>query len=151
MGNKENPKNGADFEKRAQEYFKRQNIELEKNIEIEIGAGEIKGLHKYDLGSRESSILVECKRHTWTGTGNSPSAKLSVWNEAMYYFLLAPSNYRKILFVLKSSHPQRVETLAQHYIKRYKHLVPTDVEILEYDIDKSRAIMRFPQDLSDIV
>lgn len=150
MGNQDNPRNGAEFEKRAQEYFSRQDIELEKNMEIEIGAGEIKGLHKFDLGSPDPAILVECKKHTWTGTGNSPSAKLSVWNEAMYYFLFAPSHYQKILFVLKSKHPKRGETLAQHYVNRYEHLIPYGVEIWEYDLDNSIAIKLFPKDPSEV-
>ena len=27
-----------------------------------------------------------------------PSAKMTVWNEAMYYFHIAPKQYRKIMF-----------------------------------------------------
>ena len=30
-----------------------------------------------------------------------PSAKMTVWNEAMYYFHIAPALYWKIFFVLK--------------------------------------------------
>jgi hypothetical protein len=33
--------------------------------------------------------------------GNMTSAKMTVWNEAMYYFHVAPSSYRKIFFILK--------------------------------------------------
>ena len=52
---------------------------------------------------------------------------MSVWNEAMYYFLAAPSLFRKKLFVLKSV--RNGETLAQYYIKGYAHLIPFGVEI----------------------
>ena len=62
-----------------------------------------------------------------------PSAKLTVWNEAMYYFAVAPTQYRKILFVLKSIRGS--ESLAQHYIKRYEHLIPPGVELWEYDME----------------
>jgi hypothetical protein len=60
-----------------------------------------------------------------------PSAKMTVWNEAMYYFHLAPNIYRKILFVLK--HSRRDISLASYYLKTYGHLIPTGVEVWEYD------------------
>ena len=59
-----------------------------------------------------------------------PSAKLTVWNEAMYYFYIAPKNYRKIFFVLK--HLRRGVSLATYYVANYEHLIPDDVEIWEY-------------------
>ncbi|MDD3424468.1 MAG: hypothetical protein PHX32_08025, partial [Sphaerochaeta sp.] len=59
--------------------------------------------------------------------------KMTVWNEAMYYFLLAPIEYRKILFVLKDYSPKRKETLAEYFVRTNKHLIPKGVEIIEYD------------------
>jgi hypothetical protein len=56
-----------------------------------------------------------------------------VWNEAMYYFAAAPNGYRKIMFVLYDFSEKRNETLAQYYLRTYKHLVPKDVEIWEYN------------------
>ena len=87
-------------------------------------------------------ILVECKKHTWTKGRNVPSAKMSVWNEAMYYFALAPQEYRKILFVLKDT--RKNETLAEYYVKRYAHLIPDHTEILEYDSATKSARTVFP-------
>lgn len=66
-----------------------------------------------------------------------PSAKMTVWNEAMYYFHLAPETYRKILFVLK--HSRRDVTLAGYYLKTHGHMVPTGVEIWEYDMTAKTA------------
>lgn len=63
---------------------------------------------------------------------NSPSAKLTVWNEAMYYFHLAPPEFRKIMFVLKHLR-YGAESLAEYYIRRYSHLIPQDVELWEFD------------------
>src|SRR5436190_1428566 len=60
-----------------------------------------------------------------------PSAKMTVWNEAMYYFHVAPDIYRKILFVLK--HSRRDVSLASYYLKTHEHLVPNGVEVWEYD------------------
>jgi hypothetical protein len=78
-----------------------------------------------------SPILVECKAHTWTAGGNTPSAKLSGWNEAMYYFLAAPPKYRKVLFVLKSLSNNM--SLGEHYIRRFEHLIPEGEAIWEFD------------------
>jgi hypothetical protein len=49
----------------------------------------------------------------------------------MYYFHIAPARYRKILFVLRDD--RRGLSLADHYVKNYGHLVPSDVEIWEFD------------------
>jgi hypothetical protein len=57
-----------------------------------------------------------------------PSAKITVWNEAMYYFHVAPSSYRKIFFVLK--HYRKEQSLAAYYLKTHGHLVPAGVERL---------------------
>ena len=85
-------------------------------------------------------MLVECKSHTWTKTDNVPSAKITVWNEAMYYFLLSPGGFRKILFVLRDFSEKRGESLAEYYVRNYSHLIPDDVEIWEYDLSKSFAV-----------
>jgi len=60
-----------------------------------------------------------------------PSAKMTVWNEAMYYFHVAPTEFRKILFVLK--HDRRGLSLASYYLNAHEHLVPDDVEVWEFD------------------
>lgn len=51
----------------------------------------------------------------------------------MYFFLLAPSHYRKVLFVLKDYSKKHKKTLAQYYAANYGHLIPDGVEILEFD------------------
>ena len=57
----------------------------------------------------------------------------------MLYFLLAPKGFRKILFVLRDYSQRRRETLGQYYVRTHGHLIPDDVEILEYDADKRVA------------
>jgi hypothetical protein len=51
----------------------------------------------------------------------------TIWNEAMYYFLVTSKTYKKIFFILKDF-SQKKMTLAEYYIKTYKHLIPNDVE-----------------------
>lgn len=137
MANRDNPRLGAEFESAVRELFKRQGINLEKDFTINLGAASLKRPRKFDLGSRSPPIIVECKRHRWTEGANAPSAKLSVWNEAMYYFALAPPKYQKILMVLMSR--RRGETLAEYYLSRFEHLVPRGVEIWQYDPDDNLA------------
>lgn len=62
-----------------------------------------------------------------------PSAKMTVWNEAMYYFHIAPRRFRKIMFVLK--HHKADLSLASYYLRTYGHLIPDDVELWEFDTE----------------
>jgi hypothetical protein len=131
---------GREFEDDAREYFKRdEGLDLESGLSVQIGVGSLKKPHAYDLGSQSPPILVECKSHNWTETGNMPSAKVTVWNEAMYFFHLAPVRYRKILFVLWAQHPSRKETLAEYYLRLYSYLIPQAVSVLEYDPSRKKA------------
>ncbi len=62
---------------------------------------------------------------------------MTVWNEAMYYFYIAPKTYRKVLFTLKSMNEET--SLASHDIKCYGHLIPPGVEIWEFDMVGKQA------------
>jgi len=124
---------GSDFEESARGTLASQGFHLDRSFALPIGIGEKKKAHRFDLGSASPEIVVECKSHKWTASGNVPSAKMTVWNEAMYYFALAPKSYRKILFVLRDYSPKKQETLAQYYVRTYDHLVPDEVEIWEHD------------------
>ncbi len=101
-----------------------------RNFPVLVGVSSQKKSHRFDLGAEDPATLVECKSHTWTQGGNMPSAKLTVWNEAMYYFHVAPPQYRKIFFVLK--HLRRNTSLATYYLTNYRHLIPDAVEFWEY-------------------
>jgi hypothetical protein len=128
---------GNDFEGVARAFFAKQGITLTKNFSVPVGVGETKKPRRFDLGSENPPVLVECKSHTWTQGGNMPSAKMTVWNEAMYYFHVAPAAYRKIFFVLK--HYRREQSLAAYYLRTHGHLVPSGVELWEYDLESSSA------------
>jgi hypothetical protein len=133
MGNADNSAKGAHFEALVRAYFQGQGLDLHPSHAVLVGASSDPRPHRFDLGSDTPPVLVECKSHTWTGGGNAPSAKLSVWNEAMFYFMVAPPQYRKILVVLDDR--RGLKSLAQHYVKRFAHLVPTGVEIWELASD----------------
>ena len=133
VGSQSNAHVGRDFEACAMKYFASQGIRLEQNFSVPVGIGSKTKPHNFDLGCEEQKILVECKSHRWTSGGNVPSAKVTVWNEAMYYFVAAPCRYRCLWFVLRDYSPKRKETLAEYYHRTYRHLIPSKVEILEFD------------------
>ena len=141
MGNEQNPIKGAEFEKRCFAFFAQNGIELQRPFRVSVGVNGYKKEHKFDLGSENSKVVVECKCHTWTSGNNAPSAKMSTWNEAMYYFQICPPGYRKIFFVLRSV--KDGQTLSEYYIRRHKELIPDDVEIWEYDTNLEKAEVVF--------
>ncbi|MEH6393337.1 hypothetical protein [Pseudoalteromonas sp.] len=139
IGSKSNAHVGREFESAASKFFLSQGIELVPNLKVEVGVSNLKKQHAFDLGCIDQQIIVECKAHKWTIGGNVPSAKLTVWNEAMYYLYTAPAGFRKIMFVLRDFSTKRNETLAQYYIRTYKHLIPNDVELWEYEENTESA------------
>lgn len=145
LGSNSNSKIGADFEIAAQNYFVRnQHLVLQRNLTVPVGIDYAKKDHAFDLGCYEKKVLVECKSHKWTTPGdNVPSAKLTVWNEAMYYFFIAPQGYRKIMFVLRDYSEKRQETLADYYLRTYSHLIPEGVEFWEFDEASKDAVKLF--------
>lgn len=125
---------GKDFEDIVKDIFNNMGMVVEEGILVDIGHS-IKKPHRFDLGYAKDNnkIVIECKSHTWTSGDNIPSAKLTVWNEVMYYFSLTPSEFRKILVVKKDHSIRRNETLAQYYVRVHDHLIPHSVEIYEVD------------------
>jgi hypothetical protein len=139
VGSVSNSHVGADFERVAQEFFAKQGIQLIGGFSVPVGLA-LKKQHRFDLGALEPKIIVECKSHTWTGAGNVPSAKMTVWNEAMYYFHLAPEDYRKVLFVLHNKRATNGESLLAYYKRTYAHLIPDKVEFLEWNNETGDVI-----------
>jgi hypothetical protein len=131
-GAESNTQVGRDFESNACAFLSTQGMQLRPGLAVEIGINVHKP-HKFDLGDPEKKVIVECKAHRWTEGGNVPSAKMTAWNQAMFFFYAAPADYRKILFVLRDFSQTRAETLGQYYIRTNPHLIPKDVEIWEFD------------------
>src|SRR6266568_3496516 len=132
IGSISNTHAGREFQEAARLFFDQTGIMLKPEFAAFVG-GKVKKPHKFDLGSDDPPIIVECKSYTWTSGGNSPSAKLRSLNEAMLLFSVSPNHYRKILFMLK--HLRKNVSLAAHYIKTQGHLIGEGVEIWEFDMD----------------
>jgi hypothetical protein len=125
---------GAEFEKAALLFFEKQGITgLSNNFSLEIGFSAKKKPHSFDLGTDNPKIIIECKSHKWTEGSKVPSAKMTTWNEAMLYFYLAPKEFRKIFFVLHDKRQTTGESLVSYYKRTYFHLIPENVEFLEFD------------------
>ena len=131
MSNSDNPKKGADFQRAVQRYFIQEfcaGFELEKKIPIGKPAKE----HKFDIVNSDKQIVIECKRYTWTETGNVPSAKMGFTNEAAFYLSFLPDTFEKYIVMLRSHHAKRNESLAEYYYRTYRHLLGT-IKIAEFD------------------
>jgi hypothetical protein len=127
---------GREFEEAALLYFRETGVILERNFGVPVGF-RTKKLKHFDLGSENPPTVVECKSFTWTERGKSPSAKMYALNEVMLVFSCTPERYRRILFVLK--HMRKNVSLAAHYIARFGHLIPSNVEIWEFDMNLKQA------------
>lgn len=131
MSNSDNPRNGAAFQKDVLTWFEKHygtEFELEKKIPI----GEPAKEHKFDIVNAELHIAIECKRYTWTETGNVPSAKMGFSNEAAFYLSFLPEEYDKYIVMLRSFHAKRNESLAEYYFRTNRHLLGT-IKVAEYD------------------
>ena len=136
IGAAHNAEVGRLFEEAARNFFfSKEGILLAPGFAVDVGVSRSKKRRRFDLGSGNPAVLVECKSHTWTQAGNTPSAKMTVWNEAMYYFHVAPPEFRKIMFVLK--HDRRGVSLASYYLQTHGHMVPDGVEVWEFDAKKA--------------
>ena len=146
MSNSDNPKNGAAFQREVLDWFEKEfnkSFELEKKLLI----GNPSKEHKFDIVDEEDTIAIECKRYTWTRTGNVPSAKMGAANEAAFYLRLLPLSYTKYIVMMRTYCARHQESLAEYYYRTYKHLLGSII-VAEYDPDKKE--MRFLQEQAQL-
>ena len=86
--------------------------------------------------NQEKRIVIECKRYTWTESGNVHSAKMGFTNEAAFYLSFLSDEYKKYIVMLKSYHPQRHESLAEYYYRTNRHLLG-NTKVAEYDPEQN--------------
>ena len=135
-GSTSNADVGRAFEERARKLLAEHGLQLEFGHKVPCGFGTARKRHSFDLGSEDPRVLVECKSHTWTSGGNVPSAKMKNWAEAMFYFHMAPRDYRKIFFVERSVRRGQDESLPSYFLRTQAHMIPPDVECWELDDDE---------------
>ena len=140
-GSTSNSHVGRAFEERARGILAKHGLRLESGHKVPCGLGAVLKNHAFDLGSGSLRVIVECKFHTWTSGGNVPSAKMKNWAEAMFYFHMAPPDYRKIFFVERSVRPGRPESLQSYFLRTQAHMIPPGVELWELDDDGDELIV----------
>ena len=101
-------------------------------METKIPIGNPAKDHKFDIVNLDKRIAIECKRYTWTITGNVPSAKMGFTNEAAFYLSFLPENFEKYIVMLRSYNEKRNESLAEYYYRTNHHLIGK-VIVAEYD------------------
>ena len=146
MSNSDNPRRGALFQRQVLGWFQNEygaEFELEKKIPIGTPAKD----HKFDIVDASRTIAIECKRYTWTETGNVPSAKMGFTNEAAFYLSFLPDSYEKYIVMLKSHHPKRNESLAEYYFRTNHHLIGK-IKVAEYDPEKNELCIVGQNDYS---
>jgi len=139
-----NKARGSSFSKRVGEYLSKAGLNLTPEYPVALGLSvHHKKVHCFDLGDEKT--LVECKYYGWTEGGNNPSAKISILNEAMMYFVCVPAGFRKLLFLpkTKTKGVRRVETFLEYYIRLYQFLIPDDVEVWEFDETTGAALRKY--------
>lgn len=129
---------GRNFEAQVQKVLVAHGLRLKSGHKVPCGLGVARKNHAFDFGSENPKVIVECKSHTWTASANVPSAKITNWVEAMFYFHMAPRDYRKIFVVERSVHLERNESLLNYFLRTHDHLTPPDVEFWELDRDSEK-------------
>ena len=131
MSNSDNPRNGAIFQNLVRDWFlKMYGPGFEMEVKIPIG-NPAKN-HKFDIVNENKKIAIECKRYTWTESGNVPSAKMGFTNEAAFYLSFLPDDYEKYIVIMRSWHSKRNESLAEYYYRTNRHLIG-GTKVAEYD------------------
>tara|TARA_Y100001937_G_C6937478_1_gene248801 strand:+ start:63 stop:536 length:474 start_codon:yes stop_codon:yes gene_type:complete len=140
IGSPSNAAVGSDFEALVKVALEKLlKVRLDQPLPLKIGMlGRTAKVHKFDLGSLRAKVVVECKAHTWTATGNSPSAKITTINNAMGLLNLVPPGYQKYLVLQKDVRTRDNRLFAEYYVSRNLHLIPTDVKVVEFDIEKKK-------------
>lgn len=123
--------NGQEFEDQVKKVLAKEGLDLDPNYTLLCGVEAKKKDHRFDLGSDDPKVIVECKSHKWPPSGNVPAASMKNWAVAMYYFCMAPPEYRKIFVVERSVHPRRGESLLDYFLRNHAQLIPSGVECRE--------------------
>ena len=105
-------------------------IPLKAEVPVKIGSPPHP--HRFDLASPDSRVIIECKAHTWTNTGNIPSAKLTTLREALFYMTFLAEDTVKVLAMARSTHMKRQESLAEYFVRLNVQFL-ADVTVCEID------------------
>ena len=106
-------------------------LQLNPAHRVPCGLGTVRKNHSFELGSEDPKVIVECKSHTWTSGGHVPSAEMKNWAKAMFYFHMAPRDYRRIFVPERSVRRGQGKSLLGYFLRTQTHMLPPDVEFWE--------------------
>lgn len=107
-----------EFEEHAKSFFEQEfATPLLAQIPIRLRTGEN---HKFDLISKDEQVVIECKSHTWTKSGNYPSAKVTDAQRSIE--LLHKCNVPRRIIAFQDHKGPR-ETLVEVFVRRNKELL----------------------------
>ncbi len=112
------------FQLLAKRYFESEfGVALIAEVSVRLDDGQV---HRFDLGSQEATILIECKCYTFTATGNEPAAKLNHAKTDAHLLRASHAN-RKIIIFDDDLHPKK-GSLAHLFARRNSSWL-ADVEV----------------------
>ncbi len=94
--------------------------------------------HKFDLVSTDSHYVGECKSYSWTKSGGIPHAKIAHVNEEVLRLSHLPKETVRFIVLPKANRPDKDETLADYYHRKYGHLL-NGISIIEIDVENNTA------------
>ena len=103
-------------------------------LEVPLSTGGTK-LHKFDLASKNRTIIAECKAFCWTRPDfRIPVAKITTMKEAVQYLKSVPGASKRILMLQRDVRPRTSETLATYFVRLNGEYLG-DVCVLEMSLD----------------
>ncbi len=107
-----------EFERSAKSFFEQElQLTLLEHMPLPLSSGEN---HKFDLTSQDEGIAIECKSHTWTKSGNYPSAKVSDAQRSIE-LLHKSAAKRKIIIFQDDIHSE--DSLVEVFVRRNRSLL----------------------------
>ena len=107
-----------DFEKLARSFFESElRVTLLEQMPLPLGTG---GSHKFDLTSSDERIVIECKSHTWTQSGNYPSAKVTDAQRSIELLHKSTADRKIIVF---QDHAGPKGSLVEVFVRRNRPLL----------------------------
>ena len=126
---KESTVQGDRFEQLVRGVLAKRGLRLARHHPVDVGVARQKREHKFDLGSDELRLLVECKGHEWPKQNGQLTTKFHAWKSDICFLQAAPDSYRKVFAVLHAERNGR--TMLGVFLDRCGHLVTDDIEICE--------------------
>jgi len=93
--------------------------------------GEPPKPRKFDIVSKDRSVVIECKCFTWTKSGGTPHGKMKSISEAVLRLSFI-TNADTYIVIKRDLRLKSSESLAEYYFRRFGNML-RGTRILEFD------------------